>query len=199
MTPEQKIAKLEAEVARLRRLVSLDELTGLPNRRGLFERLEPMVAEVNRQLTAPGHRRKIEIKSLAVVMVDIDKFKLINDTYGHGGGDAVLKQMAKAIAGRVRSIDVFGRLGGEEFLVGFLGTEQPIAMRLAEDLRQIIEKTKFKLADSETIAVTASLGVATLDAGESLQALISRADAALYDAKEGGRNRVASAKVEPKP
>jgi two-component system cell cycle response regulator len=199
MTPEQKIAKLEAEVAKLRKLVSTDELTGLPNRRGLWLRLEPMVAEVNRQLTAPGQRRKIEIKSLAVVMVDIDKFKLINDTYGHGGGDSVLKQMAKVIAGRVRSIDVIGRLGGEEFLVGFLGTEQPIARRLAEDLRQIIEQTKFKLPDGAVIAVTASLGVASLEAGESLDALIGRADAALYDAKEGGRNRVVSAKVEPNP
>lgn len=194
MNPDAQIAKLQTEVERLRKQITTDELTGLLNRRGIFLRLEPMVTEVNYQLSNPERRRKIEIRSLAVVMSDIDNFKKINDTYGHPTGDKVLKQLGKVIQKRVRSIDVIGRLGGEEFLVGFLGTDKVIAKRLAEDLRQIVENTKFTTTDDEVIPVTASFGVVELSAGMSLQDMIDAADKALYEAKAAGRNRVVVAK-----
>lgn len=197
-SPEQQIQKLRTEVERLRALISTDELTGLLNRRGIFMRLEPMVREVNFQIQNKAHRRKIEINSLVVVMADIDKFKDINDRYGHTTGDLVLKAMGKQLKNRVRTIDVLGRLGGEEFLIGFLGADLAIAVRLADDLRKIIESAKFMSDQGERIPVTASFGVSQLQRGESLQDVIDRADAALYEAKEKGRNRVVAAKLAPK-
>lgn len=190
MTSEEQIAKLQAEIARLKGIISTDPLTGLQNRRGVTERLNPMIKEVVYQLANP-QRRKIQIDSLAVVMVDIDHFKKINDTHGHASGDSVLKEMAKVLTDHVRSLDVVGRMGGEEFMVALLGADPETGARVAEQLRAAVEAAKFVASDGTTLNLTASFGITSLTSeASSLDDLLKQADEALYKAKNGGRNKV---------
>lgn len=166
---------------RNRNLAMRDELTGLINRRSLLESLEQQLAMAKRQ----G-------QPLALLMLDIDYFKQVNDGHGHLTGDAVLRHMARTIAGRTRAQDLPGRLGGEEFLVILPNTTLQGAAQLAEVLRQGIEASPFKTEDGQTIAITLSLGVAEQSQLEAPRCddLISAADQALYLAKQKGRNRV---------
>jgi len=158
-----------------------DALTGMYNRRYLEERL---VSEV-----AFGVRHRTP---LALVMFDIDHFKSINDAHGHPAGDAVLRQLAGRVAKVIRTEDVLARYGGEEFAVVCRETNERAAAVLAERIRKAIEERSFSTGATQ-LAVTVSLGVAdTLQALESPDAsrLLAAADAALYSAKRGGRNRV---------
>ena len=166
---------------RNRKLAMRDELTGLINRRSLLDSLEQQLAMAKRQ----G-------QPLALLMIDIDYFKQVNDTYGHQTGDEVLKHMAQAIAGRTRAQDLPGRLGGEEFLVILPNTHLQGAVQLAEILRQGIEGSPFQSASGQAIAITISLGVAGQSQLKDPQCddMISAADQALYLAKQNGRNRV---------
>jgi diguanylate cyclase (GGDEF)-like protein len=126
----------------------------------------------------------------SILMLDLDHFKRINDTYGHAMGDAVLQHFAQLLRKAFRSIDMAARVGGEEFAVILPGSDLAAARTSAERLREIVAKTPL-VQDGKTISVTVSIGAATMLPGDSEadQTLI-RADEALYHAKENGRNKV---------
>lgn len=171
-TLESQVAERTSE---LQRVASTDMLTGLHNRRKLDEVLHYEVERVHRY--GGG---------LAVILLDIDHFKHTNDSHGHPVGDRVLAGMAAILHGGARSIDSVGRWGGEEFMVICPQTELKGATALAEQLRLRIGATAFPVAGNKTC----SFGVAALAENETLLSLVARADAALYRAKQGGRNRV---------
>ena len=128
--------------------------------------------------------------SFGVVMMDIDHFKRINDTHGHGAGDRVLQAVAAMLGEQIRGTDIPVRYGGEEFIVFVVGRDAGGALTLAERLRDRLERTPIDIGEAARLAITASFGVAQRVQGEALDQLIRRADEALYRAKEGGRNRV---------
>jgi diguanylate cyclase (GGDEF)-like protein len=170
----------EAAQADLRRLARTDPLTGTLNRLALDEEAQRLFAQGG---TAPG---------LAVLMLDADHFKAINDRHGHAGGDRVLASLARGIGARLRPGDVFGRVGGEEFVVLLPRTDLAMAIALAEDLRAHVAALPLRL-DGQTQAITVSIGVAVREATDAdADALIRRADRTLYEAKRAGRNRVAA-------
>ncbi len=160
----------------LRTLSITDTLTGAYNRRYFQERLEMEISRAKRQ----------SARGPAVVMLDIDYFKSINDRFGHDTGDQVLKTVCERIRQRLRNIDVFCRLGGEEFIVLAPGISEDQALILAEALWQILRSEP---VDGVGI-VTASFGVTAWRTGESSASLLSRVDAAVYKAKAAGRDRL---------
>src|SRR5690606_23706194 len=155
--------------------------TGLHNRRYLDSHLQSLFDR------AVARRRL-----LSVMIVDVDRFKSINDTYGHDGGDEVLREVAARLRRNLRGIDLVCRFGGEEFVVVMPDTELPLAQRVGERIRQQIAEKEFLVANTdEMISVTVSIGVAgLLQPQDTVEALMKRADRALYEAKTGGRNRV---------
>ncbi len=126
------------------------------------------------------------------MITDLDKFKSLNDTYGHDGGDAVLREFATRLRKNVRGIDLACRFGGEEFVVVMPDTEAAIASKVAERIRAEIEQVPFTVdASGRKVGVTVSIGVASLQPPhDTVQTLMKRADVALYEAKANGRNRV---------
>ena len=166
---------LEAE-NQLRHQAMTDELTGCLNRRATLQLLDRLLASPD---SYPG-----------VVLFDIDHFKQVNDTYGHAAGDRVLAYYTQEIRELLRAGDGFGRIGGEEFLVVFDNVCMDNLLPLAERFRQRFDERRCPV-DEHRLHVTASFGVAVRQPGESAHALLARADAALYSAKEQGRNRVA--------
>lgn len=169
----------------LRELAATDALTGIPNRRAI----EQFGARATRAAKSSG-------QPLAVLAFDIDHFKQVNDRHGHAAGDEVLKRVAAACQGALRPGDMVGRTGGEEFLAVLPGTRATHAARVAERLRQCVQDLSFDDVQPG-LKVTVSVGAAGLAEGEdSLDAAIGRADAALYRAKQGGRNRVEPAEAE---
>ena len=168
---------LEAANRQLRHLATHDSLTGLPNRALLEDRVAHAGALADRQ----GH-------SFGLIIVDLDRFKYVNDTYGHVTGDEVLKEVAQRLARRVRNIDTVARLGGDEFLllvsqVGRCEEVAEVAQRVLEDLRRPIE-----IRDT-SLRVTASIGYALYPTdGNGMDGLVAQADAAMYYAKQHGRN-----------
>jgi diguanylate cyclase (GGDEF)-like protein len=138
-------------------------------------------------LRAAGHH-------LSMVLLDIDHFKKFNDRYGHQAGDAVLKGVAAALKGAVRSFDIAARYGGEEFAVILPETTEEAAREVAERIRRSVSMYPFATEDGKAVRVTVSVGVATApENGSTPAALIKQADAALYHSKEDGRNRVTHA------
>jgi diguanylate cyclase (GGDEF)-like protein len=128
---------------------------------------------------------------VSVLMLDLDRFKLINDLRGHQAGDDVLRAVGQTVAATVRASDIAMRYGGEEFLVAVSTVDEDGLMHLAERLRCAVERLTVSGEDGEPIPVTASVGAARWEgAADRLNALVGRADAALYVAKEAGRNRV---------
>jgi diguanylate cyclase (GGDEF)-like protein len=167
----------EAAQAELRRLARTDPLTGTLNRLALDEELARLFR------AGPA--------ALAVLMLDVDHFKRINDRHGHAGGDRVLTALVACVGARLRAGDVLGRVGGEEFLVLLPGADLAAALALAEALRGAVAGLHMAL-DGEPQAITLSLGVAVRQPHEDdPAALVRRADRALYAAKREGRNRVA--------
>ncbi len=156
-----------------------DFLTGLLNRRELFNRLSLEVSRVNRT-NGP----------LSIIMIDIDHFKTINDRYGHIAGDMVLKKVAHGLREGIRDYDLICRFGGEEFLVMTPETDLRHATELAERLRGKIGETPIRIRNAPPVTITISAGVASLLEWENVEAMLARADTALYHAKESGRNRV---------
>jgi two-component system cell cycle response regulator len=127
-------------------------------------------------------------------MLDLDHFKAVNDQYGHPAGDDVLRELAQRMLRQVRSVDLVARLGGEEFVAVMPETNLSGASAVAERLRIAIADEPFTVtASGERLPVTASIGIATSENGDSVETLLKRADDALYIAKNGGRNRVVSA------
>jgi diguanylate cyclase (GGDEF)-like protein len=128
---------------------------------------------------------------LAVFMMDLDHFKIVNDTYGHQTGDLVLQKVGEICRDILRDVDCAGRLGGEEFAVLLPRTDVDHAMAVAERLRETMEKASVAASHGETVHFTISIGVATMrDDAIDLDTLLSQADRALYQAKHSGRNRV---------
>jgi len=177
---EERERELSEVNARLLKMAQTDSLTGLDNRRYLEERLEE----------AFGHSRRLK-EPLAVVMCDLDRFKSVNDTYGHQVGDVVLKQFARILKQEAREIDRVGRYGGEEFMLLLPGTVLDAAVTFAERVRKAVEAHTFSF-DGGTLQRTMSCGVAAWPHPriEDCDALVKAADDALYVAKETGRNRV---------
>ena len=163
------------QATRLERDANTDILTGLPNRRFLQTQLEGEFERAERY----G-------RTFSVALLDLDHFKRVNDSFGHAVGDKVLQEVARLLAGQARNLDTAGRWGGEEFLL--LLPELPLgaAFEVAERFRLLVAEHPF----AHGHPLTVSLGVAEYRAGEGLDDLLNRADAALYDAKTGGRNRV---------
>jgi diguanylate cyclase (GGDEF)-like protein/PAS domain S-box-containing protein len=173
------ITERKATEARLLELATTDGLTGLFNRRRFMELAE---AELGR---ARRYRRP-----MTMLMMDIDHFKRVNDTHGHDVGDEVLRELARVSRAALREPDILGRLGGEEFGVLLPETADGPALEVAERLRRAIENTPIATAAGE-LRITVSIGAAASDTdGESVAGLLKRADVALYEAKQAGRNRV---------
>jgi diguanylate cyclase (GGDEF)-like protein len=177
-------AKLETSHAALRELAIRDELTGLYNRR-----------EMNFILRDEIQRSRRYGSPLALIMLDIDLFKPVNDTYGHPVGDQVLKALAQLIAESVRALDRPIRYGGEEFAISVPALTSADAATMAERLRLIVANNLFRILNSggapTEITLTISLGIAALPSdGDSAETLLDAADHALYEAKRRGRNCV---------
>lgn len=166
--------------AEARRHATIDELTGVWNRRSFFE-------NVRREF----QRSQRTLHPLAVLMLDIDHFKSINDTYGHATGDQVLRSVAERCRNQLRVIDIIGRYGGEEFAVALPETDIHAAEQIAERLRIAVERAPF-VTDYGSISLTISVGAAVYHPNDhiTLDAVIDRADRALYIAKRNGRNSV---------
>lgn len=163
----------------LTRLASTDALTGLPNRRSFTESMLRVY-----QQTAFNHR-----PPSAVMMLDIDYFKKVNDTYGHAIGDVVLQHVAQRMRDTIRSSDVPARLGGEEFAVLLPHTKLAVGMEIAERIRRSIASAVIE-ADVHRIQITISIGLSVLNAETPPETALQQADDALYQAKQSGRNRV---------
>jgi diguanylate cyclase (GGDEF)-like protein len=163
------------------RLTIMDALTDTHNKRGLFQFLDHELARSER------HQRP-----LAIVMMDIDHFKALNDRLGHLAGDATLRELAACVRGHVRKVDLFARYGGEEFVLVLPETTREGALACAEQIRLRVESHSFQF-ENEAYQVTISLGVAATmgDASLTPAGFIAEADANLYRAKHAGRNQVA--------
>ena len=164
---------------RLRVAATTDDLTGLANRRRLGQLLDEERGRT-RRYGAP----------FSVLLIDFDHFKAINDRHGHGVGDEALQLFARVATEALRTTDTVGRWGGEEFLVVLPNTDTDGARRLAERVADRIRSTPLPTADAE-LALTVSIGIVAFDGAEKIDALVSRADRALYQAKASGRDRVA--------
>lgn len=170
--------QLQDELARLE---VVDPLTAVPNRRGFYQALTPWMALARR----PG-------MPTALIVLKLDDFKRVNDSYGHPVGDAVLKTMVEVCQRQLRDSDLMGRLGGAEFAIQLPRTAAADALQVAERIRKAIEAMPVK-AERAVINLTASLGVTCIRAEDSTVSLFKRADEALQLAKQQGRNRVVEA------
>ena len=167
-----------AEFEELKMQSLTDPLTGLGNRRYLDLRLEPLF----RALEAEG-------RSFGFLMLDIDRFKVVNDTYGHQVGDRILKAVSGTMANALRHGDIAVRWGGEEFVAVLPTASAAELEEAAERIRVLVEGSWLELEDGRRISVTVSIGGAMARPGEDAESLAARADRRLYDCKEGGRNR----------
>jgi two-component system cell cycle response regulator len=169
-------------------LALTDELTGLYNRRYLLAHLDELVERINRDGTGA-----------VLLLLDIDHFKRVNDTYGHAAGDDVLRELAARATACVRSVDLVARLGGEEFVVVMPEVTLAVAAAVAERLRQTVAAKPFTIRDDgRQLQTTLSIGIAAaLPGPESRACWLKRADDALYRAKSAGRNRVVTYSEEP--
>lgn len=172
---KEELARERTERQFMSRLAHTDELTGLANRRFILQSLQRAVDRADR-----------DEAMVSVIMFDLDRFKLVNDSYGHAMGDAVLRRASDLARENLRTSDEVGRFGGEEFLVVAFGADLDNVTMLAERLRAAFESEQGPLQPR----FTASFGVASHVRGEALTSLIGRADDALYAAKTRGRNRV---------
>jgi two-component system cell cycle response regulator len=163
----------------LERMANYDSLTGLYNRRALLQKLDEQIQR-SRRYEEP----------LSAIMLDIDHFKKVNDRYGHIIGDNVLEKVAAVIGSVIRATDVAGRYGGEEFIIILPHAEWSEALIVAERIRKAVEAAEMQGSSGETFSITVSQGVGSYTGDDDIHSLIQRADAALYKAKENGRNRV---------
>lgn len=172
--------RLRADLDRSLQMAVTDSLTGLRNRRYAMRHLEGL----------------LRTGGATVMMIDVDRFKSINDRFGHAAGDAVLREVADRLRTHVRAADLVARIGGEEFLVVAAGTGGDTSRVMAERLRQVVAEQPVA-TPAGPVGVTISIGVAEAPPGSEAQALLRRADEALYRAKSNGRNRVETAPDEP--
>jgi diguanylate cyclase (GGDEF)-like protein len=156
---------------------TLDSLTELPNRRG-FDLLAAQAI----------HEAQRETRPLTALLLDLDHFKALNDTYGHLAGDQVLIGFARDLESCLRHSDIVCRWGGEEFIVLLKDTDGETGLMIAEKIRRHVEQQRYTYNDS-SLHLTVSIGLTTLQTDDTLHALLSRADHAMYRAKQSGRNR----------
>ncbi len=163
----------------LERLALVDQLTGLPNRRAFLDEAQRLLGRAAREGGRP-----------CVAILDLDHFKRVNDTYGHGAGDKLLHDVAQQCRSALRSGDIVARYGGEEFSVLSWGTGLAEARQVCERVRRQIEQHVFALNSHTSLKITVSIGVAEIDPHRPFEEALIAADRALYAAKRGGRNRV---------
>jgi diguanylate cyclase len=175
---EQKIKQLTAELDYISEVAHEDFLTGTLNRRGMDEALEREFSRADRYNTP-----------LSIAMMDIDHFKKLNDTFGHAKGDEALTHFAKVVKDVKRTTDVLARYGGEEFIIILPATKQEDAINVITRVQRELTKNFF-MSNDKHVLITFSAGVAERISGEKIEAIVPRADAALYEAKNTGRNRV---------
>jgi len=177
----QEIDELRRELNRVREEAMVDSLTGLLNRRAFDDRIGALVS------AAAG-----KAETFSVVIADIDHFKKINDGYGHLFGDRVIRAVGEALKAGVKGRDAVARYGGEEFAILLPTTPLKGAWAVAEGVRRLVAASRIRRLNNDEVVgnITLSAGVAMHRAGETVSALLERADAALYRAKGGGRNRV---------
>lgn len=168
--------ELERALEQIRQLAIRDELTGLHNRRHVAELLHK-----------EAHRRVRSGRPLTLALLDLDHFKRINDTYGHAQGDVVLRSFAACASAALRDTDTLGRWGGEEFIVMLPETDADTALAVLDRVRRRLEDVSFE-AIAPALRVTFSAGVAAARPGECMEEVVARADAAMYAAKQAGRN-----------
>lgn len=174
---ERELRQVKQE---MEQLAYTDSLTGLPNRRAFMQRLREECARVRRHQS-----------ELSVILLDLDLFKDVNDTYGHDVGDRVLAHLARSIAASTRDCDTAARLGGEEFALLLPGSSLAGTRQVAERLRRTIAELRVPCGPGSACSVTTSIGIAAVTADSAdWQDLLKRADLALYQAKAAGRNRV---------
>ncbi len=175
--------RLRANVHLSMRLAMTDAVTGVYNRHYMTNHLDTLVK-----------RARAEARQLSLLMIDIDHFKRMNDLHGHAVGDAVLRAVAQRIACNIRGVDMCARYGGEEFVVTMPDTDATHAREVAERIRAVIAETGFDVAGQPSEPLTVSIGVAGYDGRtaerDDYNIILARADAALYEAKRGGRNRI---------
>jgi diguanylate cyclase (GGDEF)-like protein len=172
---ETRIVVVFTEITTLEQLAQTDQLTGAVNRRALELVLEKEISKAKRH-----------DYPLSIIYFDVDHFKRVNDRYGHPAGDRVLIRLVGLMQSRLRESDMLARWGGEEFLVLLSYTDLADAVRIAEELRLLVEHASF----AEPEHVTCSFGVASLHKDDTQERLVKRGDEALYRAKAAGRNRV---------
>lgn len=173
--------ELEKANERLKRTSDMDGLSGLYNQRCFYERLEKAIAAQKDKNNKQGY--------FSVMLIDIDCFKKINDTYGHTTGDKTIKFVADLIRKNTRALDMCFRCGGDEFGVILYDTGLEQAVCLAERLRKIIEKSSFTFND-KTVHLTVSIGVASYEMNQSLNSILIKVDSKLYASKKQGKNQV---------
>ncbi len=182
MRTGRRIIDLQMELMQrkeeFRRLSLTDPLTGCLNRRAIMERLDEEMVHAKR-----------EGGTIGVSMMDIDHFKCINDSHGHAIGDEILKEFVRKLEQSMRESDAFGRVGGEEFLALWASVDSKVLRTINDRFRGVIEQTPFPMPEIE-LHFTVSIGVTITSGNETAEAAVSRADQALYAAKEKGRNRV---------
>ncbi|WP_051416025.1 GGDEF domain-containing protein [Salinivibrio socompensis] len=167
-------------ILRLYRQATLDPLTGIYNRRMLLQ-LAMRALAVSEERHSP----------FSVLLLDLDKFKRINDKWGHYAGDVVLQSFTRTVQESLRKSDIFGRFGGEEFIVFLPKCSDEVTAQIANRLLEEVERMDVPIDESQTpLKVTASIGISTFQPGDTLSSLIERADSALYQAKAEGRNCV---------
>lgn len=175
----QKILKMEEEKKALEAKAITDTLTGLHNRASFDDHMEVQIDLAKRL----GH-------PLSVIVIDLDKFKSVNDNYGHTVGDMVLKMTSKTLDSKSRKSDIACRFGGEELVLILPETNRTNAALVAEKIRIEFEKIEYPSPDGKKFKVTGSFGVASFSSGDTAQSLFDKADKAVYQAKKEGRNQI---------
>lgn len=178
MEAEKRIQELTAELDYIGEVAHQDYLTGALNRRGMDEAIEREFSRADRHNT-----------TLCIAMLDIDHFKKLNDSLGHATGDQALTHLVRVLKDVLRPTDVLARYGGEEFIIILPATPQDEAIKAVTRVQRELTKNFF-MHKNERVLITFSAGVAERSPGETAASLIPRADAALYEAKHSGRNRV---------
>lgn len=190
----EHLKSLEESYAHMEKLATINQLTGLDNRRSFETKANAIINEVARAQTDPERAETRPFKNFTLLFLDIDHFKEINDTYGHDGGDEVLRQLGNFFKQRFRKTDIEGRYGGEEFVVGLNNIKsEEGAVLIAEKVRKEIADLNISY-NGRVINFTVSIGLADCETCSNFQNLLLDADAALYEAKNSGRNKVVSAK-----
>lgn len=165
-------------IAELESLLTTDELTKILNRRGFFDMFERELDRTNRQISTGG----------ILIMIDLDNFKAINDTYGHSAGDKALQLVAQTLSIYIRKMDCAARLGGDEFIVLFSNTDQIASLERAQKLARKLNSLILK-CDGHRIPIRASIGIEPYNKGDSVQGIFNKADAKMYKDKETKETR----------